>query len=114
MVLYRTLFAAVLILSLALAPVGAALAARQMSPDHTKADCHGKAAHDSKTAKDCPCCDTKGTCPSELCGHQCCKLQATLAVAPTILWRALVLALPADPEKPPDWLLRPQLPPPRS
>jgi hypothetical protein len=77
-------------------------------------DCHGKAEQNGKIAKHCPCCDTKATCSADTCGLQCHKLQATLAAAPKVLTFTLVLATPADPQKPPDWLSRPQLPPPRS
>lgn len=114
MALYRILIAAVVALGLAVAPIGAALAASQMSPKHAKMDCHGKAVQDGKIAKDCPCCDTKATCSGDACGLKCHKLQATLATATQVLAFVLVLGPLADPQKPPDWRSSPQPPPPRS
>ena len=114
MALYRILLATVVALGLALAPVGAALAASQMSPKQAKTDCHGKAEQNGKIAKHCPCCDTKATCSVDTCGLKCFKLQATLATTPKELAFALLPGLRADPQKPPDWFSGPQLPPPRS
>lgn len=108
MAIYRTILAGVIALAIALAPVGAALAASQSLAKAAMADCHGKAS------KDCQSCDTKAQCPGDACGVKCCKLIGM--VAPTSVAIALAVGLdhPVEPQKPPDRLLRPQPPPPRS
>jgi hypothetical protein len=108
MAIYRTILAGLVVLAVALAPVGAALAANQALAKAAMEDCHGKAS------KDCQSCDTKAKCPDNACGAKCCKLVGMVALPTSMLLIAAVLDRPADPQKPPDRLLRPQPPPPRS
>lgn len=114
MPVYRILLAAMVSVALAAAPIGTALAASQMAAKNAKVDCHGKAVQDGKVAKDCQCCDVKATCSGDTCRLKCHKLQATLVMAPKVLAFVFVLGLPPDPQKPPDRLSGPELPPPRS
>ena len=107
MALYRVVFAGLIALGLALAPIGAALAAGHAMAKPAMEDCHGK------PAKNCPCCDT-ANCSTELCLVKCYKLLGTMPGTPVLLALAIVLDEPADPQEPPNRSLRPHPPPPRS
>jgi hypothetical protein len=108
MAIYRTILAGLVALAVALAPVGVALAANQALAKSTMEDSH------SKASKDCQSCDTKAKCSDNACGVKCCKLVGMVALPTSMPPIAVVLDRPADPQKPPDRLLRPQPPPPRS
>jgi hypothetical protein len=104
---YRTVLAALLALAVAVAPVGSALAAGHAADKPTMDDCHGQAPDNHA------CCDTKAMCP-DACGATCCKLMGMIVELPVMDAAAFVSLEVADPLKPPDWQLRPRLPPPRT
>ena len=76
------------------------------------ADCH-KAM---KTSGDCPCCDTKAKCPSDAaCMTMCCKIVgAALSNTTRLAQHPTVHGRPGEPEEPPEWLIKPPSPPPRT
>jgi hypothetical protein len=106
--MYRLLLAGLIAVAVALAPVGSALAASNAMVKPAMEDCHGK-----KASKEHSCCDAMAKCPDQ-CGVKCCKLIGMI-VAPSGI-DPPVFAPPEaiHPQKPPDWWLRPQPPPPRS
>src|SRR5262245_24422778 len=106
--MYRILLAALIALAVGLAPVGSALAAAHAPSKAAMTDCHGK-----KTSKPHSCCDTMAKCPDS-CGVKCCKLMGMIVSLPTIEASALSPPAVSDPQKPPDWQLRPRPPPPRT
>jgi hypothetical protein len=105
--MYRIVLAALIALAVALAPIGSALAASAALAKAAMADCHGKAA------KDHSCCDAMAKCP-DACGIKCCKLMGIVADLPPVVATADVALEMIDPQKPPDWQLRPRPPPPRT
>lgn len=128
----RSILAALLVLAIAVTPIGSALAglsaangkvvtAVGQSPDTVvaaqdrqtmdMADCD-QAMHGTKT--DCPCCDSKGVCPPDLCPLKVVKILAFKAErAPWIETLPMVLR-PVAMDRPPEWRARPQPPPPRT
>jgi hypothetical protein len=106
--MYRIIMAALIALAVGLAPVGSALAAAHASAKAAMQDCHGK-----KTSKQHSCCDTMAKCPDS-CGVKCCKLMGMIVSLPTIEAWAFSPPEVGDPQKPPDWQLRPRPPPPRT
>ena len=106
--MYRLLLAGLIALAVAVAPIGSALAAADAMAKPAMEDCHGKKASENHS-----CCDAMAKCPDQ-CGVKCCKLMGMIVALAVI--RAPVPAdfQPAEPEKPPDWRLRPRPPPPRS
>lgn len=122
MIILRTMLLAVIALSLATAPIGAAMAEshpRQASPETAvgMVDCAKAMAHKSKltsSTDDCPCCDTKAACPPELCLTKCFKV-FSVAVGPVAFGSMVATVLShAEPLWPPDWSYGPQPPPPRA
>jgi hypothetical protein len=109
----RILFAALIALAVALAPVGSALAAYNAVAKPAKHDCHGKASKDHSSAKDHSCCGPMAKCPDS-CGVKCCKLMGVILALPIIEAGSFLHPEVNDPQKPPDWQLRPRPPPPRS
>jgi DUF2946 family protein len=106
--MHRIVLAVLIAFAVAVAPVGSALAASQALSKQAMEDCHGK-----KSGQDHSCCDSKSKCP-ETCGIKCCKLMGMIVVLPAIVaprWTPLRVA---DPQRPPDWQLRPRPPPPRA
>jgi hypothetical protein len=101
----RILFAVLIAVAVGLAPVGSALAANALT-EAAMQDCHGKAS------KDHSCCDTMAKCPDS-CGVKCCKLMGIILALPAIELWGFVPPQVSDPQKPPDWQLRPRPPPPR-
>lgn len=110
MVVYRTILAGFVALAVAFAPVGAALASNQAAAKAAAMqDCHGKAT------QDCPSCDTsKANCQGDACGAKCCKLVGMITAMPVLTASIFVVPPEVNPQKPPDWQLRPRPPPPRS
>jgi len=106
MPLHRTILAVIVALAVAIAPIASGLAVATVSEMPAMVDCHGKSAPDHS------CCD-KAKCPDG-CGVKCCKLIGVITEMPVVsgVWSAAHVA--ADPQKPPDWRLRPRPPPPRS
>ena len=68
-----------------------------------------------KSAKgECPCCDVKSACPPDLCLCKCFKVfSGVVAPAKARVWTSLRL-VPGEPQRPPDWIVSLQLPPPRA
>lgn len=122
MFLLRVILALLITLSLATAPMAAAMAqgpARHEMPvaSDDMGDCAkmmGQMADQSGSKSDCPCCDTKSACPPDLCLTKCFKVfRATLA--PDAIRAMVAITLrPAEPVRPPDWSYGPQPPPPRT
>jgi hypothetical protein len=104
MQMLRILLALLIGLAVASAPVASALAATSKAAVH---DCHGKSAEDHS------CCEKMGKCP-DACGVKCCKLMGMVTVLPVIEPASLIVPEAVEPQKPPDWRLRPRPPPPRS
>ena len=122
LILLRPILLALIALSLATAPIGAAIAqrhARQASPAAAveMVDCAKMIAHKSEptsSSNDCPCCDTKAACPPELCLTKCFKV-FSVTVAPEALRSMVAMVLGrAEPLRPPDWSSGPLPPPPRA
>lgn len=116
----RILFAALMALAVALAPVGSALAAHHAVAKPAMQDCHGKASKDHSSSskdhassKDHSCCDPMAKCPDS-CGVKCCKLMGVIDALPIVQAWSFLPPEVSDPQKPPDWQLRPRPPPPRS
>ena len=123
----RAIFAIVIALSVAVAPVTVAWAAlrmgtemqmvasAQMAADSDMADCHRTMK--PAPAKDCSCCDTqpKAPCSDKTdCLLKCGTLMlGVLLVSDDSVPDTLAHSRPADPQKPPDWTSRPPAPPPR-
>lgn len=105
--MYRALFAALIGLAVALAPVGAALAATGAMSKPAMEDCQGKAS------KGQSCCDAMAKCPDQ-CGIKCCKLMGMIVAVPAIDPAAFVPPEEVNPLRPPHWHSRPRPPPPRS
>lgn len=122
MFLLRTILALLITLSLAMVPIGAAMAQGKIRHEVPAAaanmdECAKMMGHMSDEADskaDCPCCDTKGACPSEYCLTKCFKVfRATLA--PDAVRTLVTIFLRVDgPVRPPDWSDGPQPPPPRT
>jgi len=109
MLAYRAILVCLIALAVAVAPVRAAFAANHPAAEQAMHDCHGNAS------QDCQSCDTnKASCSDEACGIRCCKLVGLVTVAPVTLASTIISPLPADPQKPPDWQLKPRPPPPRA
>ena len=106
--MYRLLLAALIAVAVAIAPVGVALAAGNALAKAAMEDCHGK-----KASKEHSCCDKMGKSPDQ-CGVKCCKLMGMIVTLSPIAASAFMPPEIADPQKPPDWQLRPRPPPPRS
>ena len=124
MAVCRIIFAALIALAVALAPVGMAIAACQTA---AKADTAGKAdmagqagTHDCAGATHSP--DGKaahspdgkmeGGCQSD--GGKCCQLTGTLPAPSPPVVAVAAPDRPADPPKPAAWAVKPIPPPPRS
>jgi hypothetical protein len=103
----RALFAILIALAVALAPVGAALAATGAMSKAAMEDCQGKAS------KGQSCCDTMAKVPDP-CGIKCCKLMGMIVALPAMDAPGFSPPEAARPQKPPDWHARPRPPPPRS
>src|SRR5262245_16788707 len=103
----RLLLVVLIATAVALAPVGSALAAYAAMAKPAMHDCHGK-----KVADDHSCCNAMAKCPE--CGVKCCKLMGMIVVLPDISAPVIQQPEVVDPQKPPDWQMRPRPPPPRS
>jgi len=106
--MYRIVLAALIAVAVAVAPVGSALAAAHVLSKAAMKDCHGK-----KSSKEHLCCDKMAKCP-DTCGIKCCKLMGMIVSLPNLQPWAFLPPEVSDPQKPPDWQLRPRPPPPRS
>lgn len=122
----RTIFAFLIALSLATAPIGTAMAASSMAAktapavkssaaadmDAGMADCAKMGQKSGQ--EDCPCCDAKAACPPDLCYSQCMKVFGD-NVQPDLVWPRLAqLRLAEGPLEPPNLIQAPQPPPPRT
>ena len=106
--MHRIILAAFIAFAVAVAPVGSALAASQAHAKAAMEDCHGK-----MSGGDHSCCDTKAKCPDD-CGINCCKLMGLAPLLPSIAAPSFAPVQIAEPQRPPDWQLRPRPPPPRT
>lgn len=112
MLAYRIVFAGLIALAVAVAPVSTALGSvriatkTEMAGQAEKQDCHGMAPAHS------PDGDMSSKCPGD--GSKCCKLTGAL------LFQALpIVAVPVthrgtEPQEPAGWSVKPRPPPPRS
>jgi hypothetical protein len=120
--LIRLLLALAIALSLATAPLGAALAQSNpyvMLPAAVGEmdDCAKMMGHanDQTGSKDeCPCCDTKAACPPEQCLTKCFKVFSVVAAPIARRLKVAIILSAAKPLRPPDWSYGPQPPPPRA
>jgi hypothetical protein len=118
----RYCLALALTVSLATAPLGAALA--QPNPhvalpaaNGEMDDCAkmmGHASDQSGSEDKCPCCDTKAACPPEQCLTKCFKVFSAVAAPIARRLKVAIVLSPAEPLRPPDWSSGPQPPPPRA
>jgi hypothetical protein len=69
-------------------------------------DCEGNSPDHS------PCCDTKSTCPVQLCALKSFKAVGAWGPAP-LLRVARALDWPQEPARPPGQVIKPEPPPPR-
>ena len=106
--MYRLLLAGLIAVAVALAPVGLALAASNAMAMPAMEDCHSK-----KASKEHSFCDAMAKCPDQ-CGVKCCKLMGMIVALAAIDTPVFAPPEVANPQKPPDWLLRPRPPPPLS
>jgi hypothetical protein len=120
--LLRTIMALLITLSLATAPLGAALAQSNTSvtspaADSAMDDCAkmmGHASDQTDSEDECPCCDTKAACPPEQCLTKCFKVFSVVAAPIALRLKVAIIISPAEPLRPPDWSTGPQPPPPRA
>jgi hypothetical protein len=120
--LLRTIMALLITLSLATAPLGAALAQSNTSvtlpaADGEMDDCAkmmGHASDQTGSKDECPCCDTKAACPPEQCLTKCFKVFSVVAAPIALRSKVAIILSPAEPLRPPDWSSGPQPPPPRA
>jgi len=127
------ILAALVALSLVTAPIGAAMAAAHAtmavgseqsihimnddaSVDHADMPGMGDCAKmvGSTHKPKCPCCDIAVPCSADLCLAKCFKLFGTEELPRALSRLKASLQRPFEPERPPDWVTAPQLPPPRS
>jgi hypothetical protein len=107
--MFRLLLAGLVVVAVAVAPVGAALAAAASAHSAVE-DCHGKATDQGGS-----CCDAdvKSKCP-DACGIKCCKLMGVIATLTAEAEPSYRLPDAIDPRPPPEWRQRPTPPPPRT
>jgi hypothetical protein len=106
--MHRLLLAMLIAVAVALAPVGFTLAASGATAKPAMADCHGK-----NPVEDHSCCDKAAKCPDS-CGVKCCKLMGMVVALAGVDPPRFVPPDTVQPQKPPDWHLRPRPPPPRA
>ena len=100
----RALILLLLVLGLVLPPLASAMSGTMAAPME---DCMGM------SSDDCPCCDTKNTCPPQLCALKCHKVVGAWTQAPV---RRATGAhdWPREPAGPPGLVIKPEPPPPRA
>ena len=109
MAVCRILWAMLIAMAVAVAPVGAALASSHSSTKAAMHDCHGKApAH----CADCDGMAKKAKCPGD--GSKCCKLVGAVNASPKVMRFAAAVEVPIEPQEPAGCCLQPQPRPPRS
>ena len=119
-------------LSLVTAPVGAAMAAAHATMTHGSehsvhsmdeasmddgamsdmTDCTKMAGSTDKPK--CHCCDANVPCSADMCLAKCFKIFGNEQRPRALTLLTVSLVLPYKPERPPDWVAAPLLPPPRS
>jgi hypothetical protein len=104
MTMRRAFILLLLLFGLVLPPVGTAMSAAMAAPME---DCTGM------SPDDCPCCDTKNTCPPQLCALKCFKAVSGWEQTP-LLQQASAADWPHDPTWPLGLTIKPQPPPPRA
>jgi hypothetical protein len=112
---HRILLALLMAVSVALAPIGAAMAASAQADSAAMADmpdCPSKAA--KQTSKDCGCCDTKAVCQSDFCLAKCFKLNGEIIKSAVLLDLSAAAFVTAVPTRPPDRWPEPRKRPPRA
>ena len=79
-------------------------------------DCDKMAAKSVKSAAggDCPCCDTKSACPPDFCPLKIYKVAAMVSPPGANAPRSGEVVLPEGTWYHPDWISKPQPPPPRT
>ena len=108
----RILFALLIALAVAVAPVSAALtsghaaAKTDMASQAEKQDCHGMAPAHSTDG------DMNTKCPGD--GSKCCKLTGALLFRPLTIVAVPLAHRGTEPQEPAGWSVKPRLPPPRS
>jgi uncharacterized membrane protein len=108
----RILFALLIALAVAAAPVsvtlasGHAAARTHMAGQTQKHDCHGMAPAHS------PDGDMGAKCPGD--GSKCCKLTGALLVQPLPIIAVAAVERGTEPPEPAGWSTKPRPPPPRS
>jgi hypothetical protein len=128
----RSIVAILVALSLSLAPISSAWAAKQMLAsmdlmksagtvvaDDSMSDCmKAMQARKPDNAQHCPCCDTasKTSCPDDGACLAKCSVHVIAVLTPAVAgpWATGGHDSPAVPQKPPDWLSSPPAPPPRT
>lgn len=111
---HRVLLALLIAIGLALAPVGAAMAASAQADSMAMADMPDCPSKMQKTSKDCGCCDTKAPCQNSLCLAKCFKLNGQIVEPAAVAALAGSTYLVAAPSRPPDRWPEPQKRPPRT
>lgn len=130
MSLHRFIVVLLVVLAVACAPIGAALAGLHFT-EHGVAD-HSAATPDATDmsnmpemtdcdrmkgksgAADCPSCDPQKSCPPENCAAKCFKIFGTLPLERLLDGPIAEHRRSAGPLVPPDWSRAPPPPPPRT
>jgi hypothetical protein len=112
--LHRLLLALLIATGVALAPVGAAMAALTQAQAAEMADTPDCPNTAKQPAKDCACCDAKAPCQADLCLAKCFKLNGELAGSTRAQHWVKPVFTAAVPARPPDGWPEPDAPPPRA
>lgn len=114
MAVHRLLLAVLLAIGVALAPIGAAMAAAKQAEAAAMADMPDCPSKAKQTSKDCGCCDTKAPCQTEFCLAKCFKLNGEIVKSAISLQWSKAAFVAAAPSRPPDSWPEPQRRPPRA
>jgi hypothetical protein len=104
MIMRRAFIVLLLIFGLVLPPVAASMSGVMAAPmEH---------CHKGKSPDHSPCCDTKSTCPAQLCALKSFKAVSAWG-PPPLLQESRALDWPQEAAWPPGLVIKPEPPPPR-
>ena len=111
---HRFLFALLIAVGVALAPVGAAMAALTQAQTSSMADMPDCSSKANQTSKDCGCCDTEAPCQSDLCLAKAFKLNGEIVKSAISFQWSEAAFVGAASARPPDSWPEPEARPPRT
>ena len=114
MAVHRFLFALLIAVGVALAPVGAAMAALTQAQTSSMADMPDCSSKANQTSKDCGCCDTEAPCQSDLCLAKAFKLNGEIVKSAISFQWSEAAFVGAASARPPDSWPEPEARPPRT